>query len=68
MYGGYNKKIKCICTQSNTTKFIALVATNFSLYDFNKANVIQNFKRVVKCSEPKCQVLWDSIYINVNIC
>jgi hypothetical protein len=48
--------------------FIALVATSSGRYDHHKASAIQNFKKLVKCSEPKCQVLWDPIYINASIC
>jgi len=31
--------------------FIALLATNFGRYDHHQANAIQNFKRLVTCSE-----------------
>jgi len=46
---------------------IALVATSFGRYDHLQANAIQNLKSLLTCSAQKCQVVWDPIYINVNI-
>jgi hypothetical protein len=47
--------------------FIALIATSFGHYDQHQASDIQNLKRLDKCSA-KNVVVWDPIYIKVNIC
>ena len=43
------------------------MVTSFGRYDLHQANAIQNLKMLVTCSSIKCQVVWDPIYINVNI-
>jgi hypothetical protein len=48
--------------------FIALMATSFGHYDHLQASAIQNLKSLVTRNAQKCQVVWDPIYVNVNIC